>query len=56
MLTGNDFIILSSSETELLYKALHMKNDRASYKELADLGILTLVKDIERFLYKEEEE
>lgn len=54
MLSGKDFIILSSAETELIYKALKTSNDKAAYKDLQKLGILSLVQDIERFLYNED--
>lgn len=51
MLTGNDFIILSNDEAILLYKALAKSKSSATYKELAEMGILSLVQKIEKHLF-----
>lgn len=53
MLTGNDFAILTSAELELIYRTLAKQKDKATYKELSDMGILGLVQEIEKFLYLE---
>ena len=43
MLEGRDFIILSTDEAKKLYDALAIKKSKASYGELAKLGILDIV-------------
>ena len=40
MLTGNDFVILSDTEVKLLYNALEITLEKATYKKLQKLGIL----------------
>ena len=54
MLTGKDFIILSDAEAQLIYNALGTRRDGDTYKDLSKLGILGIVKDIEKFLFQDD--
>ncbi|MFX0194534.1 MAG: hypothetical protein ACFFCW_00305 [Candidatus Hodarchaeota archaeon] len=54
MLSGKDFIILNELEVNLICKAFIKKRDKATYTELAKLGILDLMKKMESFLYGED--
>ena len=56
MLSGNDFIVLSDSEVLLIYNALRIRKDKVTYGELQALGILNIVKYMERFLFKGDDE
>lgn len=55
MLTGNDFIILSDTEVKLLYNALEITLEKATYKKLQKLGILNLVDNLKTFIFKKED-
>lgn len=50
MLSGIDFIILSNTEAEFLYRALAKSKPYATYGELSELGVLSLVQEIERHI------
>lgn len=52
MLKGNDFIILSDIEVRLLYDALRIEKNKATYKKLQELGILDVVQKMEEFLFE----
>ena len=51
MLSGKDFIILSSEEALLIYRSLAHSKSKATYRELANEGVLSIIKKIEGFLF-----